>query len=365
MAEELAKKGHVVNIICFKHNADLPRTESINGVTVNRVNPDLRLSKGFLGIGWILNSCSLVKNTDAVVVNLPQFEGFITAIIARIYGKKVICVYHCEIDLPPGIINKCIQKILEGANILSLSVCHTIVVYTRDYAENSQLLKPFRFKTVSIYPPVSAPVISNSVQNRLEKLIGKRDITIGVAARLAREKGLEYLFEAIPKIISNLKSQTSKIKTKDANVDPKLKIVIAGPVDPVGEESYKSKIMNLVRKYQSNIIFLGTLSQDEIGAFYALLDVLVLPSINSTEAFGLVQVESMLCKTPVVASDLPGVRIPITATGYGKISKIKSPESIAGAVAEVIRIGIKPEPDKVRKIFNLEKTVAEFEKLLK
>jgi glycosyltransferase involved in cell wall biosynthesis len=37
-------------------------------------------------------------------------------------------------------------------------------------------------------------------------------------------------------------------------------------------------------------------------------DLLILPSINSNEAFGLVLVEALACGVPVIASDLAGVR---------------------------------------------------------
>ena len=54
-----------------------------------------------------------------------------------------------------------------------------------------------------------------------------------------------------------------------------------------------------------------------MGSFYTCIDVLVVPSINSTEAFGLVQVEAMMMGVPVVASDLPGVRVPVQKQGWG------------------------------------------------
>jgi glycosyltransferase involved in cell wall biosynthesis len=83
--------------------------------------------------------------------------------------------------------------------------------------------------------------------------------------------------------------------------------------------------------------FLGVLAPAEMAAFFAACDVTVLPSINSTESFGLVQVESMICGTPVVATDLPGVRVPIRTTGMGRIVPPADSTALAEAVCEVVR----------------------------
>ncbi len=71
-------------------------------------------------------------------------------------------------------------------------------------------------------------------------------------------------------------------------------------------------------------------------AFYDRCDVTVLPCINNTETFGLVQIESMLRGTPVVASDLPGVRQPVTTTGMGRITPIGDSFAIADAIIDVV-----------------------------
>lgn len=101
---------------------------------------------------------------------------------------------------------------------------------------------------------------------------------------------------------------------------------------PVGEEVYKQKIFSLIRKYRDSTVFLGEIAPEAMGSFYKLLDILVLPSVNSTEAFGMVQVEAMLMDVPVVATNLPGVRVPIARTGMGLIV----PPGDAGALARAI-----------------------------
>ena len=68
-----------------------------------------------------------------------------------------------------------------------------------------------------------------------------------------------------------------------------------------------------------------------------------MPSLNSTEAFGLVQVEAMSCGTPVIATDLPGVRVPVKMSGMGRIV----PVADAGAIAKAI-LDILTEPEHFR-----------------
>ena len=82
--------------------------------------------------------------------------------------------------------------------------------------------------------------------------------------------------------------------------------------------------------------FLGLLPPAELSAFYQLCELTVLPSTNSTESFGIVQVESMACGTPVVASDLPGVRQPVRMTGMGRVVPIADAHALAESICEVL-----------------------------
>jgi glycosyltransferase involved in cell wall biosynthesis len=101
----------------------------------------------------------------------------------------------------------------------------------------------------------------------------------------------------------------------------------------------------------------------ELVAFYQQCDVTVLPSTNSTESFGIVQVESMSCGTPVVASDLPGVRQPVKLTGMGRVVPAADAHALAEGISEVLS---HPEPykgdvDAVINTYSPQHTAQEYE----
>ena len=94
-----------------------------------------------------------------------------------------------------------------------------------------------------------------------------------------------------------------------------------------------------------------------------MADVLVLPSINSTESFGLVQIEAMLRGVPVVASDLPGVRQPARMTGMGEIAPIADAVGLARQIVKVLESPqryFRPR-DEIRAMFSTERTLTEYE----
>ncbi len=409
LAEALTKHQFQVSVVSIQYKEELKLEETINGVRAVRAKPSLKISKGFLSIDWIVKSWEEVRKTDIVIISLPQFEGFIPAFFGRILGKRIISIYHCEVVLPSGFFNKVVSTLLSFTNILTLALSGKIITYTKDFADHSDLLSQFTNKLLYVYPPISVPIINKRVQNNIkEKIGGKADFIIGVGARLAAEKGIEYLFEALPQIISNIKYQipnthiknqkynTSILTAGDArdgftlngftmkgipngaqNIgfehhlgirerqDPQIKIVIAGSLEPVGERDYKEKILKLVEIYKDQVIFLGDLQEKDMGSFYSLLDVLVLPSVNSTEAFGMVQVEAMMMGVPVVASDLPGVRVPVQRTGMGKIVPIKNSSKIAEAIIEVIQNRHKYSKgvESIRNEFSFDKTLRFYENL--
>lgn len=125
---------------------------------------------------------------------------------------------------------------------------------------------------------------------------------IGISARLATEKGVEVLLKALPLVLA---------------VHPEALVLHASP-PALGEEEYAARLAPLFAQYKDYYRRLNTLTGAELTAFYQNLDVLVISSLNSTESFGLVQIEAMMNGVPVAASNLPGVRQPVSMTGMGR-----------------------------------------------
>jgi rhamnosyl/mannosyltransferase len=55
----------------------------------------------------------------------------------------------------------------------------------------------------------------------------------------------------------------------------------------------------------SRVQFAGDADQATLGALYHACDVFALPSVTHAEAFGMVQLEAMACRKPVVSTRLP------------------------------------------------------------
>ena len=117
---------------------------------------------------------------------------------------------------------------------------------------------------------------------------------------------------------------------------PNVVIVHAGPREAIGESAYPRKLEPLLEKYRDHYVHVGTLNAKQMATFFRACHVTTLPSINSTETFGLVQIESMMCGTPVVASNLPGVRQPTTMTGMGRTAPICDSAALAESIIEIL-----------------------------
>ncbi len=355
LARAFARRGHEVTVMTTQYDKSLPREETMDGVKVIRVPVAVRISKGVLAPTFGLVATKLVWQHDVVQMHLPQFDAPGVAFRGRLFGKPAVLTYHCDLQLPMGLFNRLVNLVVNIQNNMAGILADHIVTYTRDYADHSPYLSRYASKLTPILPPVELPDPAPGAIRAFaeENLVKERRPVIGMAARFASEKGVEVLLDAMPAILAKY---------------PKAQVLFAGQYqDVMGEHAYAMRLMPRIREYEADghWKFLGILNPQQMAAFYPNLDVITVPSLNSTEAFGLVQIEAMLNGVPSVPSALPGVRQPVLMHGMGRVAEIGDPASLAGAILEVLDDADKFKRDacEIARQYAPDTVAAEYEKL--
>lgn len=323
-ARALVDRGHRVVVLTSRFDNKLPAREIRDGVEIVRPKVLLHISKGVIMPTMLVHAWKLARQSDVIHLHAPQLDAAPIAVLSRWLGKPVVLTYHCDMRLPDGLVHQLANSASNFANHITARAANLIVHNTRDYAEHSPFLRQYLEKVHPILPPVEVKQSSQAEVDAFRHKYGVRtgQRLIGMAARLATEKGVEYLAEALPRVLEKY---------------PRARVLFVGPYQNiVGEEQYAQRLAPLIESLGEHWTFLGVLAPDEFAAFFRACEVTVLPSINSTESYGLVQVESMACGTPVVATDLPGVRVPVQLSGMGKIVPPADPEKLAEAIIAIL-----------------------------
>ncbi len=187
-----------------------------------------------------------------------------------------------------------------------------IVVPTPRHIEISAFVSKYREKcrVVPFGVPLSRFELDEAGRDKVDELRDGLPSVLCVG-RLVSYKGVEFLIRALEE------------------VKARLWIIGAGPL----EDSLK----NLAREkgLAGRIEFLGQVSDKDLIAYYHACDVFVLPSITNAEMFGVVQLEAMACRKPVISTDLP-TGVP-WVNQHGKTGYVVPPGN-AGELANAIQL---------------------------
>jgi len=151
-----------------------------------------------------------------------------------------------------------------------------------------------------------------------------------------------------------------------AKLEENVKLVVIGEGDL--KKKYQSRTDDL--KMKERVIFVGSAISSELIKFYNLADVFVLPSISSSEAFGLVSLEAMACAKPIIVSDLPGPRTLVKEGVNGFLVKPADVDDLAEKIKLVLENSkIKEMGEESRKIveekYNWSVIIKELENIYK
>ena len=318
LAEGLAARGMAVRLLTSRYDPDLAAAETLGGVEVERVRVWLRLSKGVVMPGFLWRCCRACHEADIVNLHLPQVEAALVAVYARLVARKpVYTTYHCDLELPQGLARTLFTPLIKLSHLLTVLFSTKVICNSDDYVKASRFLRHFRSRIQVSYPPC-AQLEPGEAKAPLD--LPEDAPLVGFVGRFAEEKGVGYIIGAIPRVMASC---------------PDAVFAFAGEPNAVGEQVYR-RLRPQIEALGAHVRLLGVLAEPELAAFYRRCNLLLLPSVNSTESFGMVQVEAMYSGVPVIASDIPGVRVPVTVTGMGKLVAPRDSAALAAAIVEVL-----------------------------
>jgi len=351
LAEGLVARGHSVTILCAHHLKETPYEEVMNGVRVVRTRVLFRFRKGSVMPLFWWDLRRLLGDHDVFHRHVPGLlDAYVSTKLAKAMGKPVLITHHCDIFLPFGLLNDALGAAMHTELRYAGALADKIITYSDDYAAYSRFLSLYRHKVESVYPPIIIGEPDDEKARAWREQLGLSDKkVIGFVGRFAADKGGDVLLRALPLL---------RQRVPDAHV------VFAGEFKQVLGETFYEECLPLVRANEAHVTFLGNQPMEQMPHFFRMCDVTCVPSTNSTESWLMAQTESMLCGTPVVSSDLPGVRESIRVTGMGELVPPHDERAVAGALERVLSNPEKYRRPKVnpRAVFNPEKTVDAYER---
>jgi phosphatidyl-myo-inositol alpha-mannosyltransferase len=179
-------------------------------------------------------------------------------------------------------------------------------------------VSPVALATIQQIFPAEYHIIPNGVD--VERFASARRVsnehnpTVLFLGRLEPRKGVDVLLESIPLVR----------EMANAAGDPSPRFVIAG--EGPDRERYEYSICG-----QDDVIFTGTIPEDQKLTYLAEADVFCAPAIGA-ESQGIVLLEAMAAGATVVASDIPGYATVVAHEQTGLLVPPRDPQRLAEAL---------------------------------
>jgi glycosyltransferase involved in cell wall biosynthesis len=249
----------------------------------NGLRPLLR----FGNAAWAPQLLWKLRRFDVVELHYPFFGGAEWVWLwKRLFGRRtpLVVVYHMDTvgRGPLGLIFTAYRALLLAP---ILRAADRIVVTSRDYLASSQAA------AFADDPRVREVPLSVDIGRFRPdgEGTGKTALFVGALDRAHYFKGVDILLEAF----------TSTLK-----VVPDARLVLVGEGDRRAVYERKAFELGLAGHLQ----FVGKVPDEDLPHRYRRARFLVLPSVDRSEAFGMVTLEAAASGTPAIVSDLPGVR---------------------------------------------------------
>jgi glycosyltransferase involved in cell wall biosynthesis len=317
----LSRMGHHVEVFCPEFRRG-EREEIAAPFRVHRLKPWVEVRNS----AFLPQLFSRLDGFDIVDLHYPFYGGAEIVYLLKLFKKsrlKLVITFHMD-NFGKGVMGLCFRMNAAHLTPLILKSADRIIVTSFDYAAHSSIAGiyadvPNAF--MAIPPGVDIDRFKPGNKNILlmDKYSIRADdkivLFVGGLDRAHSFKGVDFLIEA----------------WRDLDL-ARAKLLIVGQGDL--RETYILLAAGMGLK--DSVLFADPVEDDQLPDYYGLADLFVLPSVNSSEAFGIVLIEAMACGVPTIASDLPGLRSVIREGKTGFLFKAMDSQGLLNAMRRIL-----------------------------
>jgi glycosyltransferase involved in cell wall biosynthesis len=284
-SEELSHLGHDVTVFTPEYGGELAEGGG-PGFGVERLKPLFSMGNSAVLPGLFLR----LKDFDVVQLHYPFYGTVEIVLLEKLLrpSTRLFVFYHMDARAT-GIRGLMFKTASITVLPLVLRAAEAIQCSTYDYASHSYIGGYFaahRDRFTEVPYGVDSTFFT---PGRRTTNCDKNVLFVGALIKQGYFKGLDNLMRAFQKIRRSV-----------------------GPcsLTVVGRGDMEDHYRGLARELGIDTVTRFVTEADDAALLecYRSCDVLVLPSLDTSEAFGIVLLEAMACAKPVIASNLPGVR---------------------------------------------------------
>lgn len=317
----LSENNIYCDMLCAASAGQKPGVLQLNDHARLFIEPALiKLAATLISPSMIFKLRSMRNDYDIIHIHHPDPMACMALFFSG-YKGKVILHWHSDI-----LKQKLLLKFFEPFQRWLINRADIIVGTTPVYVNESPFLQSVQHK-VTYIPIGIQPVKADSIRvSKIREDYPGKKIVFSLG-RLVEYKGFSYLIDAASDLSDDY-------------------VFLIGGTGPLKETLQKQ--IDLAG-LQNRVIQIGYISDESLPDYFGACDLFVLSSIQKTEAFAIVQIEAMSCKTPVVATrikesgvswvnqhDVSGFNVePANASQLSSaISRILTDETLYGKLSE-------------------------------
>ena len=316
-ARELARCGHEVHVFTAARSGAQAR-EVRDGFTIHRLRPLVQVGNAPLLPGLI----RALRGFDVIHLHYPFIIGAeMVRLAACLYRTPLILSFHNDLigDGARAQLFSVYQRLSAWITVRGVA---RLCAVSLDHYQSSVLRRSLtERKPPAVELPNGVDINHFYPADSMDKIREQYDIpadskmVLFVAAldRAHHFKGLGRLLHAFQ------------------SLPPDVRLMVVGDGDLRQTYQQQANALGLIGR----TIFVGAIAHEDTPPFFRSADVTALPS-SLPESFGLVLIESLACATPVIASNIPGVRTVVNHGSDGLLVEAESSTALAEAIWQIL-----------------------------